>query len=198
MYHGMVVRFDFSGGKLSEFGTFMVTQRGDLDKHDPKRLGMGGVWQAGNGLVADKSGNIYFMTGNGGFDGNLRYGSNFVELDPDLKVKSWFAPWNVGFLNDGNRDIDLGASGPVLLPGTQQIVGGGKQGKLYLLKLNALGGKQKFGWLQNLSTVGFLSALPPSPPATITSTALLPSGANRRWTEFFEKALSTSGPNGTT
>ncbi|HTQ58557.1 MAG TPA: hypothetical protein VMI94_29045 [Bryobacteraceae bacterium] len=146
MYHGMIVRFDFSGGKLSQFGTFMVSQPGDLDPHDSKRLGMGGVWQAGNGLVADQQGNVYFMAGNGGFDAGVRFGSNFVELDPDLKVKGWFAPWNVGLLNDNNRDIDLGASGPVLLPGTQEIVGGGKQGKLYLLKLDALGGKQKFGW----------------------------------------------------
>ena len=88
------------------------------------------------------------MTGNGGFDPGQRFGSNFVKLSPDLDRQKvdWFAPWNVWFLNDGNRDIDLGASGPVLLPGSGQIVGGGKQGKLYLLKQSSLGGRQKFGW----------------------------------------------------
>lgn len=111
MYHGMVLRFDFADGKLSQFGkTFMVSQPGDLDPDDPKRLGMGGVWQAGNGPVADADGNVYVMTGNGGFDKGQRFGSNFVKLSPDLTPVSWFAPWNVRFLNDGNRDIDLGAS----------------------------------------------------------------------------------------
>jgi hypothetical protein len=154
MYHGMVLRFDFENDKLKQFPqTFMVSQPGDLGakdpKHgnDPRRLGMGGVWQAGNGPVADEAGNVYFMTGNGGFDPGTRYGSNFVKLNPDLRPVDWFAPWNAWFLNDGDRDIDLGASGPVLLPGSGQIVGGGKQGKLYLLDRQALGNQQKFGWL---------------------------------------------------
>jgi hypothetical protein len=147
MYHGMVVRFDYANGKLTQFEKiFMVSQPGDLDSDDPTRLGMGGVWQAGNGPAADADGNVYIMTGNGSFEPGLRFGSNFVKLSPDLDPLDWFAPWNVWFLNAGNRDIDLGASGPVLLPGSGEIVGGGKQGKLYVLDQNALGYKQKFGW----------------------------------------------------
>jgi hypothetical protein len=147
MYHGMVLRVDFAHDKLTQFPQrFMVSHPGDLDPNDPKRLGMGGVWQAGNGPVADADGNVYVMTGNGGFDKGQRFGSNFVKLSPELEPVSWFAPWNVRFLNDGNRDIDLGASGPVLLPGSGQIVGGGKQGKLYLLDQKSLGNQQKFGW----------------------------------------------------
>ena len=153
MYHGMVLRFDFENDKLKQFPqTFMVSQIGDLGSkdathpNDPRRLGMGGVWQAGNGPVADEAGNVYFMTGNGGFDPGKRFGSNFVKLNPDMQPVDWFAPWNAWFLNDGDRDIDLGASGPVLLPGSGQIVGGGKQGKLYLLDRQALGKQQKFGW----------------------------------------------------
>ena len=30
-------------------------------------------------------------------------------------------------------DLDLGGSGPVLIPGTTRLMGGGKQGVLYLL-----------------------------------------------------------------
>ena len=147
MYHGMVIRFDYAGGKLAQFGTaFMVTQPGDLDPNDPERLGMGGVWQAGNGPVADAGGNLYIMTGNGGFEPGRRFGSNFVKLSPGLDPIDWFAPWNVNFLNGVNWDVDLGSSGPVLLPGSGEIVGGGKQGKLYLLDQEALGNQQKFGW----------------------------------------------------
>lgn len=149
MYHGMVLRFDFDGGKLTQFKPqFMVSRIGDVNSKDPRKLGMGGVWQAGNGPAADDDGNVYFITGNGGFDPGQRFGSNFVKLSPDLDPQNvdWFAPWNVWFLNDGNRDIDLGASGPVLLPGSGQIVGGGKQGKLYLLKQSSLGHQQRFGW----------------------------------------------------
>ena len=53
---------------------------------------MGGVWQAGNGPVADEAGNVYFMTGNGGFDPGKRFGSNFVKLNPDMQPVDWFAP----------------------------------------------------------------------------------------------------------
>jgi outer membrane protein assembly factor BamB len=107
---------------------------------------MGGIWQAGSGPAADAQGNIYIMTGNGSFDPerNRQFGSTFVKLDANLTPIDWFAPANVKALN--RLDVDLGSSGPMLLPGTDDMVGGGKEGKLYVVSQSKLGGQQQHHW----------------------------------------------------
>lgn len=61
-----------------------------------------------------------------------------IELDSaqDLKLTGWHRPanWNIAGV-DGLElnDLDLGGSGPLLLPNTGRLVGGGKQGVMYLL-----------------------------------------------------------------
>jgi outer membrane protein assembly factor BamB len=110
---------------------------------------MGGIWQAGNGPAADSQGNIYVMTGNGSFDpaGRKQFGSSLVKLDGTLAPVDWFAPADVKALN--LLDVDLGSSGPMLMPGTDEVVGGGKDGKLYLVKQSLPGGLEQHHWLHN-------------------------------------------------
>src|SRR4029077_6167786 len=113
------------------------------------------------------AGNLYFETGNGTFDTSLDakgfpikadYGDAFVKLVPDpasdavhqnrngwgLKVVDYFAPQNAQML--GDRDLDLGSCAPVLLPDSagsaahpHLMVGGGKQGTLYLVDRDNMG-----------------------------------------------------------
>ena len=48
----------------------------------------GSIWQSGHGISADPDGNIYVMTGDGGFDatrGGSNFGDSFLKLGPDLK-----------------------------------------------------------------------------------------------------------------
>ena len=106
----------------------------------------GGIWQAGNGPAVDAQGNLYVMTGNGSFDpaGRKQFGNTFLKLSPDLTPLDWFAPAAVNSLN--LFDIDLGSSGPLLLPDSGQLVGGGKDGKLYVLDQSKLGGLQQHHW----------------------------------------------------
>lgn len=109
---------------------------------------MGGIWQAGSGPAADDQGNIYLITSNGSFDsGRKQLGSTVVKLNGDLTRVDWFAPANVEALN--LLDIDLGSAGPMLLPGTDELVGGGKQGKLYLVSRSKPGGQQQRHWLRD-------------------------------------------------
>jgi hypothetical protein len=61
-----------------------------------------------------------------------------VKLDPGqgLKIAGWFRPdnWNAKGINGLEfNDLDLGGSGPLLIPGTSRLIGGGKEGVLYLL-----------------------------------------------------------------
>ena len=66
------------------------------------------------------------------------YSDNVLKLNPgDLTVSDWFAPSNVQSLD--NDDDDLGASGAVLVPGTNLVLTGGKEGVVYLLNTASLG-----------------------------------------------------------
>ncbi len=114
--------------------------------HDPYNTttngGRGGIWQAGQGPAADDGNNLYFFTGNGDFNGDQQnppttLGDSSIKLRPDLTLADWFTPKNNAALN--KADYDLGSSGPLLLPGTNLLVGGGKEGKFYLLDRNQLG-----------------------------------------------------------
>ena len=63
---------------------------------------------------------------------------SLVKLDPGrgLKIVGWFRPGNwdaKGMHGLEFNDLDLGGSGPLLIPGTSRLIGGGKEGVLYLL-----------------------------------------------------------------
>lgn len=138
----------------------------------------GGVWQSGNGLAADASGNIYAASGEALFDANtggVDYGDTVLKFDSTLNVLDYFTP------NDQScrqtHDLDVGGGGPVLLP-TQAgnvpdellIVGKGGPpcdsnpgaSRIYLLDRDSLG---KYNTTQNQdveevigSTIGYLSS----------------------------------------
>lgn len=105
----------------------------------------GAIWQAGQGLIADASGNIYASTGNGdltAFSGGKDYGNSLIKLTPTangLKLTDWFAPFNWSDMNQG--DSDLGSCGPTLVPGMDLIVFGSKEGVVYVTKRSNLGKK---------------------------------------------------------
>lgn len=139
-YHGWVI--GYNAQTLQQVAVFDSTPDG----------GLGGIWQAGAAPAADAQGNIYLVTGNGTFDAgspaapNDDYGDSFLKLTPTpagLTVTSFFTPFNQNLLDA--RDEDLGSGGPVLLPdqagpSPQLLVGAGKEGKVYLLDRNSLGG----------------------------------------------------------
>jgi outer membrane protein assembly factor BamB len=128
-WHGWVLGYDES--TLQRVGVFNVTPNGSS----------GGVWQGGQGLAADTT-NIYFMTGNGTFDVNVGgsdYGDSVVKLGTSggLAVLDFFTPDTQNTLD--SSDLDLGSGGPMLLPGTHLIVGGGKDGILRLIDTSNMG-----------------------------------------------------------
>jgi hypothetical protein len=107
----------------------------------------GGIWMSGQPPAADANGNLYLTTGNGtvGTTSNRRdtinRGESFLKLTRNgssLTVASWFTPYN--FTNLENGDIDLGSAGLLLIPGTTLAFSGGKQGTLYLLNRDNMGG----------------------------------------------------------
>jgi hypothetical protein len=125
-YHGWI--FSYHATTLQQVAVYNTTPNG----------GEGGIWMAGQGLASDDKNNIYFISGNGDFerDGSA-LGNSIVKLKPDLTLRDWFAPYNTKFLSD--LDIDVGSAGALLIPHTNLLVGGGKEGKLYLLDRDHLG-----------------------------------------------------------
>ena len=121
-----------------------------------------GIWQAGSGLMSDRDGQIVFTTGNAGFKltgpvpGNqppadLSEAVARVVVQPDgtLKPVDFFVPYDAPAFD--KNDLDFGSGGPVGLPdsfgaGTSHphlLVAQGKQGLVYLLDRNNLGGYQQ-------------------------------------------------------
>ncbi len=124
-YHGWVMAY--SASTLAQNAVYVNTPGGTL----------GGIWMAGQGLTVDTTGNVLLSSGNGSYaaDGS-QTGNSFVRLSPSLALQDWFTPYNTDSLNAG--DQDLGSSGLLGIPGTTFVVGGGKQGVLYLVNENAM------------------------------------------------------------
>jgi hypothetical protein len=106
-----------------------------------------GIWMSGQAPAVDASGNLYISTGNGsvGTVGNrsdpINRGESFLKLTrsgTNLVVASFFTPYNWQALENG--DIDLGSAGMLLIPGTTLAFSGGKEGKVYLVNRDNMGG----------------------------------------------------------
>jgi outer membrane protein assembly factor BamB len=139
-YAGWVMAYDKT--TLLQSGAFATVTKGTT-------LG-GGVWQSGRPPVVDSSGYVYVFVGNGyctntnpdtcsGWDGANNFGESALKLDPatGLNLLDWFTPEDWAYLDE--NDLDLSSSGPLLIPGTSLLAGGGKAGVMYVLKTANLG-----------------------------------------------------------
>src|SRR6266481_2940766 len=103
----------------------------------------GGIWMGGGAPAADSSNNLYLITGNGIFDltnttgPTNDYGDSFLKLTSSLSVSQYFTPSDQA--NDNANDADFGSGGAAILvdqpsgPVQHLVIGGGKDGYLYLL-----------------------------------------------------------------
>jgi len=101
------------------------------------------IWQKGAGLAADPNGNIYGVTAEGAYIAGSNLSTSIVEFNPTngLQVADYFTPYNYQTLSKGDFDL----TGILLFPpqsGTypNEMVGMGKEGTIYLLNRDHLGG----------------------------------------------------------
>jgi hypothetical protein len=149
-YHGWM--FAYSASTLKQVAVFNTTTNG--------KEGEGGIWQAGQGPAADEQGSIYFLTGNGSYIDGKDFSDCFVKLRPNLTVLDWFSPFNNALLSD--NDLDVGSSGALLIPGTDLLIGGGKEGKLFLIPRNNMGHFNPN--VENLPQIQDFYIIPPDDP----------------------------------
>jgi hypothetical protein len=149
-YHGWVLGYNES--TLAQVSVFNTSPNGIAT----------GIWQSGNGLVADEFNNIYFATGNGWFDadhGGLDYGDTVMKMSTTsnvLSVADYFTPSDQNNLN--YNDLDMGSGGCLALPDQPQapmylLTCVGKEGNIYLLNRNNMGHFNTDGDTQVLQTM---------------------------------------------
>ncbi|HWC19670.1 MAG TPA: discoidin domain-containing protein [Terriglobales bacterium] len=133
-YHGWLMSYDATS--LKQLGVFNASPDGN----------MAGIWMSGAAPAFDSQGNIYVSTGNGTYDGTNNFGESLIKLEAKtLRVLDYFTPSNFNTLND--FDLDFGTQGPTMLPGTNLLVVGGKEGKMYVVDITNMG-KQAPGDIQ--------------------------------------------------
>ena len=123
----------------------------------------GGLWESGMGMAADAQGNLYEVSGNGTVGTAIRYteiGNGTAESSPStnptdpanraetamkltpagstLQISSYFTPSNYVDLN--TNDLDYGVMGTFLIPNSSLYFTGSKEGNLYLLNKDNMGG----------------------------------------------------------
>jgi len=131
-YHGWVMGYNAS------------TLQQQIVYNDTPNGADGGIWGSGQGLAADDAGNIYISVGNGTVNHGTNgkdYGESAVKLTPSgntLTVASYFTPYNYVTLN--NNDADFGSIGSLLIPHSNYYLTGDKNGSLYLLNKDNMGG----------------------------------------------------------
>ena len=127
-YHGWVIGYNAS--TLAQSGVFCVTPD----------VYFGGIWHSGRAPAIDGAGNVYFVTGNAIWDGTRNFGDSVLKFGVStsgLSLTDFFTPSNWSTLN--NNDADLGSTGPMLIPNSNVLVIGGKDGVLYLVNAANLG-----------------------------------------------------------
>ncbi len=135
-YHGWVL--GYSETTLQQVSAFITSPNGIAS----------GIWQSGNGIVADNNSNIYFATGNGWFDadsGGIDYGDTITKLSSTgnvLSVADYFTPHDQVNLN--HNDLDMGSGGCLALPDQPTapihlLTCVGKEGNIYLINRDNMG-----------------------------------------------------------
>ncbi len=124
-YHGYLIGYNAT--TLHQVGVLNTSPEGEGAS----------IWQSGQAPAVDEKGNIYFVTGNGDWNGTTQFSESFIKLDPQLKMTDWFTPTNHLELDKADNDLD--SSGATLIPGKHLVVGGGKEGVLYLIDTERFG-----------------------------------------------------------
>ena len=134
-WYGWIMAYSYSGGALTQSSVLNVA---------PNK-GRAGIWMSGGAPAADGGGRIYVTTGNGVSNPTAKdYGDCVLRLSSGLAVSDWFMPSDEATL--GGNDLDFSAGGAAVVlnlpagPFPHVVLTGGKDGVLYVLNADQLGG----------------------------------------------------------
>jgi hypothetical protein len=140
-WYGWMMSYQYNGASFVQNSVINVT---------PNTQG-GGIWMGGGAPAVDSSNYLYVLTGNGNFDAgnssapNNDYGDSLLKLTPALQLSQYFTPSTQ--LADSQNDKDFGSGGAAILADlpagntvTHVLICGGKDGTLYVINRDLLGG----------------------------------------------------------
>jgi hypothetical protein len=140
-WYGWIMGYRYANGAWNQSAAFNSTPN----------VRKGGIWMGGGAPSVDSNNYLYFLTGNGDFDANSPsapnndYGDSLLQVNTALQVSSYFTPSDE--LADDQDDKDFGSGGSSVLADlpsgnavTHALVCGGKDGTLYVLNRDLLGG----------------------------------------------------------
>ncbi|HEY0792771.1 MAG TPA: hypothetical protein VGD78_17035, partial [Chthoniobacterales bacterium] len=154
-YSGFIMAYD--EGTLKQVAVGNLNPSGGPPNNWVKYGSGNTIWNAGCAPAVDAAGNIYAPTGNGPFNPSQgNYGDSCVKLSTDLtggriNVVDSFTPFDQATL--ANLDKDYGSGAAMLIPGQTDangqkhyfVTANGKDGNLYLLNRDNLGGYSTSG-----------------------------------------------------
>ena len=124
-YHGFL--FSYNPSTLAKNTVFNTSPTGNGNS----------LWMSGQGPAVDSSGNVYFGTSNGTWDGTANFSESFIKLNSTLGLVDWFTAANHANLDGG--DLDLDTSGPLLVPPGNRLIMVGKSSTGYVINSANLG-----------------------------------------------------------
>jgi hypothetical protein len=139
-WYGWVMGYSYSGAAFTQVAVFNTAPAAQE----------AGIWMGGGAPASDSNGNLYLVTGNGAFDAtgdaapNTDYGDSLLRLSGALGLLQYFTPSDQA--TDSGEDLDFGAGGAAVLADLPSgrvphlLICGGKDGSLYLLNRDFLGG----------------------------------------------------------
>jgi len=140
-WYGWMMAYQYAGTTLTPKAVLNVTPNTQ----------QGGIWMGGGAPAVDSNNNLYVLTGNGNFDAvnssppTNDYGDSLLQLNAALQVSQFFTPSDQ--LSDSQTDNDFGSGGAAILADLPSgstvmhtLICGGKDGALYVLNRDLLGG----------------------------------------------------------
>lgn len=115
-----------------------------------------GVWEPGGGPAVDGSGNLYFPTGNGAWDGVTNFSQSIMKVSPTLAILDWFTPSNES--STSAVDADVASGSVMLIPGTTLLTFGSKDGRVWVIDTTNMGHLQGTGKAPQVFPVASITA----------------------------------------
>lgn len=129
------------GAKSGVYALDTKTPERTITKFLSTTAGGAGIWGRAGAAITSK-GLVVVETGDGSYDAAAgKYPDSFLALKPGtLELSDYYTPSNRAWIT--KKDLDMGNISPIVFPfkGKELIAGSGKEGVIYLLDAEKLGG----------------------------------------------------------
>ncbi len=158
-YQGHVAIVDASSGKLLNVWNSLCSNRSGLLQPTSCDGQRSAIWGKSGPAIDEATGNIFVATGNGSYDGKINWGDSLLEINASAtQMVGNYTPADNAEIN--GRDLDLGATSPVLM-GDGVVAQGGKDALIRLVSIKGMAGTEPHAGheLQTVPTPGGLMLL---------------------------------------